>query len=871
MKKVILLLLFVPVRLYGQLAADFESGLITGWAQSTPGHWKADTSNALSGRYSLHHVFDNPEAGTDQAGIPITGLEPSLGKVRWSFKLKHGYDPSSLNNWGVFLMSDKDPVSMIPGGAVNGYIIGVNLSGYDDTLRLWKVRNGALSIILNTRINWQNDIGISSAAVLIVERSADGRWSSEVSTGGGNIADTTSIFQPELFNPDWFGIFYRYSSTRDRLLWLDDLSISGTFCKDTLAPEISKCIVRSSNSADLILNEEASAGFFSAGNFSLNVKAERATSIFRIDQFSVRLTFGKSFKNKVENNIIISSLCDRQENCRTDTEVPFIPTFAEAGDVIISEIMADPTPSVSLPQSEYLELFNRSDFPIDMKNWKLSTGELETVIPATILTPHEYRIICQLQDTATWQKYGTVTGVKSFPSLTNTGRLIILTDSTGNMIHGVDYSDKWYNDDLKQQGGWSLEMIDTGYPFFFNGNWSASVSDRGGTPGVANSVQHSNPDISFKGITNVFPGDSSSAEIGFSEPVKNFIGRINCVGINGIQVRNIASADPLFRKFVVMPAEPLARGKIYSISIGGEVSDFAGNRPEVCSFSFGIPQDPLKGDIVFNELLFNPLPGDADWIEFYNGSSRVINGSELSVVSVSESGKNSELAPLSDENRCILPGDFYVISTLKEQVEQRYYSSVAENIFSVSRLPSMPDDQGHLVLINRRLEKIDEVVYNEKMHYSLLSGYEGISLEKIRPSLSGMARGSWHSASETSGWGTPGAPNSVYTSSPPADDRIIFSSDRITPDNDGYEDLLIIDMNLEGKGNVISILIFDETGSFIRKLADNLLAGPGASATWDGTADDGSIVRSGIYIFLITLFDDTGKSERWKKVCAVVR
>jgi hypothetical protein len=40
---------------------------------------------------------------------------------------------------------------------------------------------------------------------------------------------------------------------------------------------------------------------------------------------------------------------------------------------------------------------------------------------------------------------------------------------------------------------------------------------------------------------------------------------------------------------------------------------------------------------------------------------------------------------------------------------------------------------------------------------------------------------------------------------------------------------------------------------------------------WDGTAEDGSLVKSGIYIIFISLYDDTGKTKQWKKVCAVLR
>ena len=52
---------------------------------------------------------------------------------------------------------------------------------------------------------------------------------------------TTSGTDNELFSRGWFGVYYRYSSTRDRLLWLDDINIEGTFYEDNEAPVITKC------------------------------------------------------------------------------------------------------------------------------------------------------------------------------------------------------------------------------------------------------------------------------------------------------------------------------------------------------------------------------------------------------------------------------------------------------------------------------------------------------------------------------------------------------------------------------------------------------------------------------------------------------
>ena len=65
--------------------------------------------------------------------------------------------------------------------------------------------------------------------------------------------------------------------------------------------------------------------------------------------------------------------------------------------------------------------------------------------------------------------------------------------------------------------------------------------------------------------------------------------------------------------------------------------------------------------------------------------------------------------------------------------------------------------------------------------------------------------------------------------------------------------------------------MFDETGRFVKKIADNMLAGQGAMVIWNGTAADEKPVETGIYIFLITVFDDKGKTRRWKKVCTLIR
>lgn len=552
--------------------------------------------------------------------------------------------------------------------------------------------------------------------------------------------------------------------------------------------------------------------------------------------------------------------------------MPFLASstaFSQAGtgDVIITEIMADPSPVNGLPDAEYIEICNRSSLPVNLDKWKFESA----VFPAILISAGEYLILCRQSDTALFRNYGRVEGLKSFPAVTDGGKILGLYDNSGKLIHGVEYSSGWYGNSLKDGGGWSLEMIDPSFPFYFEGNWKASVSVSGGTPGMPNSVAGNNPDKDFTGIMNVFPADSLQIEVTFSEPLLDETFDLNNCSIDGNNVTGIAATDPLSREFVITLEKKLVTSRIVKI-VFSELSDFAGNAAIMNSFEFGLAENASQGDIVFNEILFNPWPGYPDYLEFVNVSGKILDASRLQLASVNDETRDtSHLYLLSEVGRCILPGKFYAVTTDIRRTIEKYDLAATDALFEVGSLPSMSDDAGHLLLLNMKLDKIDEVKYDEEMHYSLLSGYEGISLEKVSPVMSSSEPSNWHSAAGTSGWGTPGAVNSVYDEAPEDVGGVSLSSKRLSPDSDGFEDLLTIHLDLKGMTNVVTASVFDETGSFIRKICNNLSAGPGSAIIWDGTAGDGTAVRPGIYVILVTWFNDTGKTGRWKGVCAVVR
>ena len=65
--------------------------------------------------------------------------------------------------------------------------------------------------------------------------------------------------------------------------------------------------------------------------------------------------------------------------------------------VVIDEILADPTPPIGLPNAEFIELKNVSDFAINLKQWKVSDGSTTaTIMVDYVLQPDSLVVISSM-------------------------------------------------------------------------------------------------------------------------------------------------------------------------------------------------------------------------------------------------------------------------------------------------------------------------------------------------------------------------------------------------------------------------------------------------------------------------------------------
>ena len=187
-------------------------------------------------------------------------------------------------------------------------------------------------------------------------------------------------------------------------------------------------------------------------------------------------------------------------------------------ELVITEILADPTPGFGLPEAEFIEIYNRSANSILLSDVKLNEGSSRD-LPSIYIDAGEYVIICDDDDTSEFTGYGKVAWVSSM-TLTNSGESIYLSCNSGTVIDSVYYSSSWYMDSYKEDGGWSLERIDTEFTCYNPSNWEPSSNTSGGTPGFVNSNAGVFNDVIPPVSLNSYQIDSTLIVIEFSEHIQ---------------------------------------------------------------------------------------------------------------------------------------------------------------------------------------------------------------------------------------------------------------------------------------------------------------------------------------------------------------
>jgi len=570
-------------------------------------------------------------------------------------------------------------------------------------------------------------------------------------------------------------------------------------------------------------------------------------------------------KNVSEEEFIVNvdSFCNAQRNCQDDT-VLTVANFKRRNialdDVIITEFLSDPDPEVGLPGGEFVEILNRTDTSLSLRNWILSDGKDNNVLPDSIIGPGEYIVICDKDFATSFAQFGRIIAVDGLITLNNSGDTLTMLSSTGAVIDQVVYDEGWFEDSWKSDGGWSFEIKDVSHPCASN-NWAFSTSTIGGSPSAINSQNQILTDTQAPIVVSTFPMNVRSLQLTFDSPL--FFRDSQDVQLQSKQINIKEFYLETSTTLIVRFEEELAQTQRYTIHISGFIDCF-GNQMMDTVILFGLPSTIEQGDVVINEILFNPRTDGVDFVEIMNQTEKFFDLIVLMVGRKNDEGNWEKLIPIVGESRLISPGEIIALSTDLEAIKSAHLNPHKMNLVEVGSLPSMPDKSGNLGLALNTGQTIDWLEYSSDMHFPLLSTEEGVSLERISPVKPTNDFNNWTSGSFSTGYATPGYANSAQVEINQIRGDIKATPDPFSPNGDGYNDILNIRFNLPFTEGVFHMRVFDLSGNLVA-FPINTEHGRGADFfTWDGTTSNGGILKTGMYIIHLEALSRDGRNFQLK-------
>jgi hypothetical protein len=444
------------------------------------------------------------------------------------------------------------------------------------------------------------------------------------------------------------------------------------------------------------------------------------------------------------------------------------------------------------------------------------------------------------------------------------------------LISQISFNDKSYNDENKNDGGWSIERIDQNFICSNIKNWKAAVSVLHGTPGIENSVSAVFSDTQALFVANAFLSDSSTIQVNFSEPVSataldvnNY--RVDGDGGNFFQPVSI-SASPEYDT-VVLHFSLLFSEKIYSLQINQSLTDCPGNPLDVTQqIRLGFPGKAASGDLIINEILFDPYEEGNDFVEIYNQSNKIIDIKNWTIAEADDQDFSlvREDGKITEGSKLLFPGSYLVLAEDKEKIKKFYTCKDEYAFLNLKDMPDFNSDKGRAIIYDDSGNLIDSMTFSEEMHFPLIVDPKGVSLERIndRQTINNF---NWHSTAATAGFATPGYRNSQSLVLMLVGGEVNVGEEVFSPDNDGYNDFLSIHYSYPQSGTVLSLNVYDFNGKHVRKLLEGATTSSEGFVTWDGLNDEFTISPSGIYIVLANSFDLLGNNRTFKKAVFLTR
>jgi hypothetical protein len=275
--------------------------------------------------------------------------------------------------------------------------------------------------------------------------------------------------------------------------------------------------------------------------------------------------------------------------------------------------------------------------------------------------------------------------------------------------------------------------------------------------------------------------------------------------------------------------------------------------------------NPNIGDLIINEIMFNPLQSrfdggkdQAQYVEIVNRSNRTLSLTGLRLRSRSSSASNSSLITFNFDKPLIEPNQHLVLiadtSSVSRSRVVQFFGQERDAVYGISnRLTlSLGSSSGSAWLISQEGVVLDSLSYNSGMHQPSVRDSRGVSLERISSQALTLDPWNWTSHAGTLG-GSPGKENSIKINTSQINSRLWLSTspNPFSPDGDGIDEVSTLKINTPSPGWLITAQIVDRHGRPVRTIASGERLGMESEIYWNGLDDLGRSVRTGIYVAVV--------------------